>query len=245
MQMLPLVFLEKKILSCPDPVSMLSHFGSKARLGQKDGMNRMDISRARTTCRAQLLCACFSILLTAAAKALRDVTAMAFPAGPAFLLGTWKGRGKVLPRGVEYLETFTCLLLRSEPAMVINWQQFTKNAESLKPMHAENGFLKILPKPEGAEVKKAELMLSHPFSVNEYYKSGQFDFTQNVFECAAETEDCFQRGPTAGGKLATGSRRVYKLTEEGKLVYDMFLRTEGSEEFVHHLHCELEKEETS
>eukprot|EP00437_Effrenium_voratum_P010065 CAMPEP_0181439754 /NCGR_PEP_ID=MMETSP1110-20121109/22598_1 /TAXON_ID=174948 /ORGANISM="Symbiodinium sp., Strain CCMP421" /LENGTH=314 /DNA_ID=CAMNT_0023563503 /DNA_START=180 /DNA_END=1122 /DNA_ORIENTATION=- len=31
-QMLPLVFLEKKILSCPDPVSMLSHFGSKVLL---------------------------------------------------------------------------------------------------------------------------------------------------------------------------------------------------------------------
>lgn len=23
--------------------------------------------------------------------------------------------------------------------MIINWQQFTKDAESLKPMHAENG----------------------------------------------------------------------------------------------------------
>ena len=106
----------------------------------------------------------------------------------AFLLGTWKGRGKVLPKGVEYLETFTCLILKSEPAMVINWQQFTKHAESLKPMHAENGFLKILPKPEEGEVKNAELMLSHPFSVNEYYKSGRFDFAQNVFECSAETE---------------------------------------------------------
>ena len=75
-------------------------------------------------------------------------------------------------------------------------------------MHAENGFLKILPKPEEGEVKKAELMLSHPFSVNECYKSAQFDFAQNIFECAAETEDCFQRGPSAMGKLATGSRRV-------------------------------------
>ena len=28
-------------------------------------------------------------------------------------------------------------------------------------------FLKILPKPEEGDVKKAELMLSHPFSVNE------------------------------------------------------------------------------
>mmetsp|Transcript_42024 Transcript_42024/g.78066 ORF Transcript_42024/g.78066 Transcript_42024/m.78066 type:complete len:169 (+) Transcript_42024:44-550(+) len=167
---------------------------------------------------------------------------MSFPARPPFLLGTWKGRGKVLPRGVEYLETSTFLLLKSEPAIVINWQQFTKHAETLKPMHAENGFLKILPKPDEAEVKKAELMLSHPFSVNEYYKSGQFDFAQNIFECAAETEDCFQRGPSATGKSATGSRRVYKLTEDGKLVYDMFLRTD-SDEFVHHLHCELEKQE--
>lgn len=31
-QMLPLVFLEKQILSCPDPVSMLSRFGSKVLL---------------------------------------------------------------------------------------------------------------------------------------------------------------------------------------------------------------------
>lgn len=121
---------------------------------------------------------------------------------------------------------------RTEPAIVVNWQQFTKHAETLKPMHAENGqlgrnkwrttesvdawndwkdrpeqnvlrmentnlwdsfwpwlmcnfvsqcsvsgryearfqylrFLKILPKPDEGDVKKAELMLSHPFSVNE------------------------------------------------------------------------------
>ena len=38
------------------------------------------------------------------------------------------------------------------------------------------------------------------------------------------------------------TKKVYKLTEDGKLMYDMFLRTEGSEDFVHHLHCELEKQ---
>ena len=32
-QMLPLVFLEKQILSCPDPISMLSRFGSKVLAG--------------------------------------------------------------------------------------------------------------------------------------------------------------------------------------------------------------------
>merc|ERR1719163_203116 len=31
-QMLPLVFLEIKILSCPDPVAMLSQFGTKVLL---------------------------------------------------------------------------------------------------------------------------------------------------------------------------------------------------------------------
>lgn len=30
---------------------------------------------------------------------------------------------------------------RTEPAIVVNWQQFTKHAETLKPMHAENGQL--------------------------------------------------------------------------------------------------------
>ncbi|CAJ1414409.1 unnamed protein product [Effrenium voratum] len=158
-----------------------------------------------------------------------------------FLVGTWKGRGRVLPKGPEYLETSTFLLLRTEPAIVVNWQQFTKHAETLKPMHAENGFLKILPKPSEGDVRQAELMLSHPFSVNEYYKTGHFDFAANRFECLADSEDCFQRGPSASGKAATGSRRIYRL-EEGKLVYDMFLRTEG-EEFVHHLHCEMEKVE--
>eukprot|EP00490_Sorites_sp_Unknown_P025115 CAMPEP_0114695704 /NCGR_PEP_ID=MMETSP0191-20121206/71687_1 /TAXON_ID=126664 /ORGANISM="Sorites sp." /LENGTH=150 /DNA_ID=CAMNT_0001992339 /DNA_START=18 /DNA_END=470 /DNA_ORIENTATION=+ len=145
--------------------------------------------------------------------------------GPPFIIGAWKGKGKVLPKGIEYLESSTFLLLREEPAYVINWQQFTKHAETLKPMHAENGFLKIL---------------SHPFSVNEYYKTAHFDFDKNIFECVADTEDCFQRGPAAGGKPATGSRRIYKL-EDDKLIYDMYLRTEGSDEFVHHLHCEMMK----
>ena len=55
-----------------------------------------------------------------------------------------------------------------------------------------------------------------------FYKTAHFDFAQNIFECLADTEDCFQRGPAAGGKPATGSRRVYKL-ENDKLVYDMQL----------------------
>ena len=38
--------------------------------------------------------------------------------------------------------------------MIINWQQFTKHAESLKPMHAENG---CLGKARGCCVARVQL----------------------------------------------------------------------------------------
>ena len=33
-----------------------------------------------------------------------------------------------------------------------------------------------------------------------FYKTAHFDFAQNKFEAAADSEDCFQRGPSAAGK---------------------------------------------
>jgi len=35
-------------------------------------------------------------------------------------------------------------------------------------LHAENGFVKILPAKEGMQVRPVEMMLSHPFSLNEF-----------------------------------------------------------------------------
>ena len=86
------------------------------------------------------------------------------------------------------------MLLKKEPAIVINWQQFTKHSENGMGLHAENGFLKILPAlKEGGNPNqhKAELMLSHPFSVNEFYRDATFDFNNNTLICEALTEDCF------------------------------------------------------
>ena len=62
---------------------------------------------------------------------------------------------------------------------------------------------------------KAELMISHPFSVNELYKDCVFDFDTNTLTAEALTPDCFQRGPSAKGKVITGSRRVYKIVGAG------------------------------
>lgn len=48
-----------------------------------------------------------------------------------------------------------------------------------------------------------------------FYKTAHFDFAQNIFECVADTEDCFQRGPSAGGK--TLGRNYRGATHRGRI----------------------------
>ena len=128
-------------------------------------------------------------------------------------------------------------MLKTEPCWVINYQQFTKHAETGAGLHAESGFIKIL--PDGKHT--TEIMLTHPFSVCEIYKNAVFNFDDNTLEAEALTEDCFQRGPTAKGKKITGVKRNYKI-DSGKLVYDIQLAVDGGE-LKNHLHCVLEKQQ--
>ncbi len=60
-------------------------------------------------------------------------------------------------------------------------------------LHAENGFLKIFPKKieENTMKFKAELMLSHPFGVNELYSNCIFDMNNNTLVCEALGPECF------------------------------------------------------
>eukprot|EP00356_Strombidium_inclinatum_P004902 CAMPEP_0170497232 /NCGR_PEP_ID=MMETSP0208-20121228/24155_1 /TAXON_ID=197538 /ORGANISM="Strombidium inclinatum, Strain S3" /LENGTH=121 /DNA_ID=CAMNT_0010773987 /DNA_START=50 /DNA_END=411 /DNA_ORIENTATION=+ len=121
-------------------------------------------------------------------------------------------------------------MLKTDPAIVINWQQFTKNADTGAPLHAENGFLKILPMPLaeiGSECYKAELMLSHPFSVNEMYKDCFFNFENSELFAQALDPECFQRGPTSKGREVTGYKRHFRLSEENQLMYDAWLGFNG------------------
>ena len=83
-------------------------------------------------------------------------------------------------------------------------------------------------------------MISHPFSVNELYKDCVFDFDSNTLTAEALTPDCFQRGPSAKGKVITGSRRIYKLVGPGQLEYDMQLGVDGGE-IKNHLWCAMKK----
>ena len=157
----------------------------------------------------------------------------------AFFLGKWRGKGVVLgvsKSPLTYLEETTFTLLRSEPAILINLQQYTKHAESGAPMHSENGFVKILPPKDGLSVRSVEMMLSHPFSLNEF-EYGTYDGESLKVE--SSKPEHFQRGMTAKGKQTTGFRREYWLNDKGNLCYKMFLGVDGAEPYEH-LNGELE-----
>ena len=147
----------------------------------------------------------------------------------AFFLGAWKGKGVVLGKNIEYLEQTTFKLLRSEPAIVINCQQFTKHKETGAPLHAENGFIKILPTKDDG-VRPVEMMLSHPFSLNEFEYG---TYSDNKLEVESSKPEHFQRGKTAKGKQTTGFKRIYWLNEKGNLCYKMFLGVDGAEPYEH------------
>jgi hypothetical protein len=92
-------------------------------------------------------------------------------------------------------------------------------------LHAENGFIKILPaKEEG--VRSDEMMLSHPFSLNEFVYG---TYTDTKLEVESSKPEHFQRGATAKGKQTTGFKRIYWLNEKGHLCYKMFLGVDGAE----------------
>ena len=85
----------------------------------------------------------------------------------AFFLGKWKGKGNVVEKGVSYLEEVVYTVVRTEPVAVISAQQVTSNESTGKPLHAEMGFIKILPVAEG-DGRKVEASFTHPFGLNEF-----------------------------------------------------------------------------
>jgi hypothetical protein len=47
-----------------------------------------------------------------------------------FFVGKWKGQGKVLNKGINYIEETTFNIVKTEPAIVINAQQYTWHADT-------------------------------------------------------------------------------------------------------------------
>jgi hypothetical protein len=96
-------------------------------------------------------------------------------------------------------------------------------------LHSENGFIKILPTKDDG-VRPVEMMLSHPFSLNEFEYGA---YSDNKLEVESSKPEHFQRGNTAKGKQTTGFKRIYWLNEKGHLCYKMFLGVDGAEPYEH------------
>ena len=112
-----------------------------------------------------------------------------------FFEGKWQGEGIVVKEGTEgipYAETLEFKVLRTTPAVVINVQSFTKHAKNGNPMHAENGFIKVLPGAEGK--RSVEASYSHPFGLNEF-EYGVLEGNSLTLE--ASEEACFQRSQSS------------------------------------------------
>ena len=151
-----------------------------------------------------------------------------------FFEGKWQGKGSVIKDGTDgipYAETLEFKVLRTEPAIVINVQSFTKHGENGNPMHAENGFIKVLP---GEGKRSVEASYSHPFGVNEF-EYGSLE--GKVLTLEATDESCFQRSQSSSkgdaDKRVTGIWRKWTLSDDGKLVYEQHLSVAGKEKKLH------------
>ena len=102
-----------------------------------------------------------------------------------FLEGSWCGKGTVFvhDKQIPYKECSNFKAIKTTPqCTVVNYQQFTKHAETENPMHAENGFLKVF--TDG----KAQVALSHPFGMNEFEMG---EWTDDKLTLVADQEHHF------------------------------------------------------
>ena len=100
------------------------------------------------------------------------------------LAGKWTGSGAIVDKGgIEYNETVEFKICKTEPVVLFMYSQGTSHKVSGKPMHAENGFLKIFP-GNG----KVEASYSHPFSLNEF-EYGSFEVTEEGWKWSMKAEN--------------------------------------------------------
>lgn len=171
--------------------------------------------------------------------------AVAFCEKASVLQGKFRGNGTAFLHGkqIPYKEELSFTICRKNPKMVVyRVQQDTRHQESEKPMHLEVGVLKIIYDENDKNVCKAEAGITHPFpkgTVNELAK-GTFDTTTDTLTLESTG---FQRINENEDTHVTALRRIYRL-EATSLMYDQFLGV-NHEEPAHHLHCELELQESN
>ena len=104
--------------------------------------------------------------------------------------------------------------------------QKTRN-EVKGPLHTETGFIRV-------NNMSIEFILSHPFGVAEISEGTIKD---NIIDVRTTS---LSRTSSAKQPFVTSFSRYYKLEDNNKLVYDMYLGVNNEEE-KHHLKAELYK----
>ena len=148
------------------------------------------------------------------------------------------------------------------------WQYDPNDPErkKIRPLHVESGVLKVL--PDACEISsnlipsngtplsgygekliskdgmtKIEGSFIHPFSVSEiavgFCNMKKENTKMQLF--ASLEAGSFLRGPGSKGKKLVRFERVYELTEKNTIVYKCALQSEGMDEIMEHLECELKR----
>jgi len=130
-------------------------------------------------------------------------------------------------------------LLKTEPCILLNYQQYTKHAETAKPMHAENGFWKVF-NPGADGVRKVQASFSHPFSLNEFEHGSVGQHEGRAMITMSATTENFQRpaGAEPQAKMTTAVKREFWLDQDNCLNYKLYLGVNGAEPY-HHLSSKL------
>lgn len=142
------------------------------------------------------------------------------------LVGKWRGAGTIINHAISYGEILTISPFRTPKGQCFEWTSRTwKDPGSLEesPMHTEIGMFRAIP----AEGKfNIELMLSHPFGMNEV-ETGVLEDSELELRSTG-----FSRVPTSTNQNVTGIRRLLRVNAE-TLSYQMFLTLTDREEYLH------------
>lgn len=142
----------------------------------------------------------------------------------------WKQNGEV---AIQYNEKLVIKIVRkSSSFVVLDWQQDTQHAETGRPMHTENGFVRIETE-DTMENYVVTAGFTHPFPAGILSEMSRGTLIGDKLELSSKD---FQRASPDQGK-ARSYVREYEVTGPNTLSYKHHLNEKL------HLKCDLKREE--
>lgn len=162
------------------------------------------------------------------------------PPAVAWLVGTWKGRGKgIYPtiKDFDYMEetTFDWDSSNPRPLLLYRQQTYTLTGNPPKPMHAESGYVRVIT-PVGSSTKRIEFVISAPNGVSTVEEGVVEGHTIKVKLTATS------RSSTARPPHCTGLERTFVVDPDAMpptLHYTVDMATTKTPEMTRHLEAIL------